>query len=140
MFAQLGVEYNLQLGWVFPCLQKIINDIFVNNECIVVWVDTKEHNNINISVSVQDVDIYLSTENKIEYQINDKYLLDVKVLNNTIEITNSEKPLSYLSIFNLGDLKVKMYLTKDTLNSLIVNSFTLDSLTTYDDIDSNAPL
>ena len=97
-----------------------------NSKETKTYMIQEEYNNINISVSVQDVDIYLSTENKIEYQVNDKYLLDVKVENNTIEITNSEKPLSYLLMFGFGNLKVKMYLTKDTINSLVINSSTGD--------------
>lgn len=46
---------------------KIINDIFVNNECIVVWVDTKEHNNINISEEIREINYLEKTLSKVNY-------------------------------------------------------------------------
>lgn len=46
---------------------KIINDIFANNECIVVWIDTKEHNNINISEEIREINYLEKTLSKVNY-------------------------------------------------------------------------
>lgn len=90
------------------------------------YIIEQDYNNICIDTSIHDVDIYLSTENKIEYDVNGRFLLDVKVENNIIQITKNEKPLSYFSIFNFGNLKINVYLTKETLNSFEINYSTGD--------------
>ena len=109
----------------------------LNSKETKIYMIEEEYNNINITVSVQDVAIYLSTENKIEYQINDKYSLEVKVENESVEIISETKKISSLSLFSFGDLKVKVYLTKDTLDSLNINYSTSD-VTIYEGFTFNS--
>jgi hypothetical protein len=46
---------------------KIINSVFNNNECLIVWIDTKNHNNINISEEIREINYLEKTLSNLNY-------------------------------------------------------------------------
>lgn len=46
---------------------KIINNVFNNNECLIVWIDTKNHNNINISEEIREINYLEKTLSNLNY-------------------------------------------------------------------------
>ena len=53
---------------------KIINDIFNNNDCLVIWIDTKKHKNVNISEEIIEINYLEKTLSNLKYL----YFLDEK--------------------------------------------------------------
>lgn len=62
---------------------KIINSVFNNNECLIVWIDTKKHNNINISEEIREINYLEKTLSNLNYL----YFLDEDI-DNIINIIN----------------------------------------------------
>ncbi len=90
----------------------------LNSKETKTYIIEEGYNNIDINISVHDVEIYLSNENKIIYEVNDKHSLNVSIENDCIKLVKEDELLSHITMFDLGKLKVEIYLTKDTLNSL----------------------
>lgn len=90
----------------------------LNSKETKTYIIEEGYNNIDINISVHDVEIYLSNENKIVYEVNDKHSLNVSIENDCIKLVKEDELLSHITMFDLGKLKVEIYLTKDTLNSL----------------------
>ena len=90
------------------------------------YVIEEKFDNINIAVDTDDINIYLSDENKIVYVENKYILLEKKVKSNTLFINRIDNRKFYNRLFNFSSFKIDLYLSNDNIETLTINNSTGD--------------
>ena len=85
-----------------------------------VRIIEENYNGVKIEGKAFDVNIYLSTnnENKVEYLENEKISVDSYVEDGVLIIKQVDNRAFYDYLFNLSHMKVDLYLSKSTLDTL----------------------
>lgn len=90
------------------------------------YVIEEKFDSINIAVDTDDINIYLSDENKIVYVENKYILLEKKVKSNTLFINRIDNRKFYNRLFNFSSFKIDLYLSNDNIETLTINNSTGD--------------
>ena len=92
------------------------------------YIITQTYNNINIDVDTEDINLYLAKDNeeKIVFKENKKQKLDIQVIDNTLIIKRIDNRKFYDLMFNFNNYDLDLYLSKDIIESLIIDGSTCD--------------
>ena len=104
----------------------LINSINVNkNSETKNYVVDKQYNKINIYTHIDDINIYVSTNNetKITYVENNLFKYEINVVDNTLTIKQIKKKKN---LFNFKNNKLDIYLTNEIFESLDIEGATSD--------------
>lgn len=99
-----------------------------STETSKIYVIEEVYNDIKINGDNFDVSVYLtnSNENKVVYMVNKKVSVDISVENGVLDINQNDNRKFYDKLFNFSNFKVKLYLSCQALNSLIIDNKTGD--------------
>lgn len=97
-----------------------------STEEVKTYVIEESFNNINIDVTTDDINIYLSDENKIVCVENKKVSLESKVVSDTLFINRIDNRKFYDLSFNFNSFKIDLYLSYETIQSLNIECSTGD--------------
>jgi len=95
-----------------------------STEEVKTYVIEESFNNINIDVTTDDINIYLSDENKIVCVENKKVSLESKVVSDTLFINRIDNRKFYDLSINFNSFKIDLYLSYETIQSLNVECST----------------
>ena len=95
-----------------------------STEEVKTYVIEESFNNINIDVTTDDINIYLSDENKIVCVENKKVSLESKVVSDTLFINRIDNRKFYDLSFNFNSFKIDLYLSYETIQSLNIECST----------------
>lgn len=95
-----------------------------STEEVKTYVIEESFNNINIDVTTDDINIYLSDENKIVCVENKKVSLESKVVSDTLFINRMDNRKFYDLSFNFNSFKIDLYLSYETIQSLNIECST----------------
>ena len=95
-----------------------------STEEVKTYVIEESFNNINIDVTTDDINIYLSDKNKIVCVENKKVSLESKVVSDTLFINRIDNRKFYDLSFNFNSFKIDLYLSYETIQSLNVECST----------------
>lgn len=104
----------------------LINSINVNkNSETKNYIVDKPYNKIEIDTHIDDINIYLSTNNetKVTYVENNLFKYEIKVIDNTLSIKQIKMKKS---LFNLKNNKLDIYLTNEIIELLDIEGGTSD--------------
>lgn len=104
----------------------LINSINVNkNSETKNYIVDKPYNKIEIDTYINDINIYLSTNNetKVTYVENNLFKYEIKVIDNTLSIKQIKMKKS---LFNLKNNKLDIYLTNEIIELLDIEGGTSD--------------
>lgn len=104
----------------------LINSINVNkNSETKNYIVDKPYNKIEIDTYIDDINIYLSTNNetKVTYVENNLFKYEIKVIDNTLFIKQIKMKKS---LFNLKNNKLDIYLTNEIIELLDIEGGTSD--------------
>ena len=104
----------------------LINSINVNkNSETKNYIVDKPYNKIEIDTYIDDINIYLSTNNetKVTYVENNLFKYEIKVIDNTLSIKQIKMKKS---LFNLKNNKLDIYLTNEIIELLDIEGSTSD--------------
>lgn len=112
---------------VFSIIFGVGNAVYLKStEVTNSYVIEEKFDNINIHVDTDDINIYLSDENKIVYVENKYILLEKKVKSNTLFINRIDNRKFYNKLFNFSSFKIDLYLSNDNIETLTINNSTGD--------------
>lgn len=97
-----------------------------STEEVKTYVIEESFNNINFDITTDDVNIYLSDENKIVCVENKKILLESKVVSDTLFINRIDNRKFYDQSFNFNSFKIDLYLSCEVIQSLNIKCSTGD--------------
>lgn len=97
-----------------------------STEEVKTYVIEESFNNINIDVTTDDINIYLSDENKIVCVENKKVSLESKVVSDTLFINRIDNRKFYDLSINFNSFKIDLYLSYETIQSLNIECSTGD--------------
>lgn len=110
-----------------------------STEEVKTYVIEESFNNINIDVTTDDINIYLSDENKIVCVENKKVSLESKVVSDTLFINRIDNRKFYDLSFNFNSFKIDLYLSYETIQSLNIECSTgninIQNGFTFTDVD-----
>lgn len=95
-----------------------------STEEVKTYVIEESFNSINIDVTTDDINIYLSDENKIVCGENKKVSLESKVVSDTLFINRIDNRKFYDLSFNFNSFKIDLYLSYETIQSLNIECST----------------
>lgn len=95
-----------------------------STEEVKTYVIEESFNNINIDVTTDDINIYLSDENKIVCVENKKVSLESKVVSDTLFINRIDNRKFYDLSINFNSFKIDLYLSYETIQSLNIECST----------------
>lgn len=95
-----------------------------STEEVKTYVIEESFNNINIDVTTDDINIYLSDENKIVCIENKKVSLESKVVSDTLFINRIDNRKFYDLSINFNSFKIDLYLSYETMQSLNIECST----------------
>ena len=88
----------------------------------------ENYNKVNISVTVEDINIYLSNnnENKVICKENEQLYFKVEVVNGTLNIENVDERKFYNRIISFYRNSLEIYLSNDLIEALNIEASTCD--------------
>ena len=97
-----------------------------STEEIKTYLIEETFNKVNIDIDTDNINIYLSEENKIVYVENENISLESKVASNTLFINRIDNRKFYDKMFNFSSFKIDLYLSKEIIESLNIDCSTGD--------------
>ena len=97
-----------------------------STEEVKTYVIEESFNNINFDITTDDVNIYLSDENKIVCVENKKVSLESKVVSDTLFINRIDNRKFYDQSFNFNSFKIDLYLSCEVIQFLNIKCSTGD--------------
>lgn len=121
----------LSLAGVFVILLVICigRAIYLKStEASKTYIVEETYNDIKISGTTIDIDIYLSNDgnNKVVYTENKRVSVKTEVTDGVLSVSQDDNRKFYDMLFNFTGFEVELYLTQETINSLEINGKTGD--------------
>ena len=97
-----------------------------STETTQTYTITQSYNDIELKADNYDINFYLSSsgENFIVCSENAKNHIEVKVISDVLYISQIDNRMFYEKLFNFNSFKLDLYLSKQTIDSLKINSST----------------